>query len=106
MILFKPEHIPMVKNGIKTQTRRKGKPRWKIGSIHQAKENFKKGSKPFAHIEILAVRREPLGSITEADAKAEGYSSVEEYKKVFQRIYGDWNPDEVVNVVDFRRVMK
>jgi len=100
MILFKPEHVPMILNHTKTQTRRKGKRRWKVGSVHQAKTNFKKDS-TFASVLILAVREEPLGAITEAGAKAEGYNSVAEYQEVFKKIYGAWEPDEEVHVVDF-----
>lgn len=104
MILFKPEHAPMINNGTKTQTRRKGKRRWRVGSVHQCKLNFNKGSKPFAYVKITGVREEPLGAITPEDARKEGYMSIQEYKEVFVRIYGAWTPDEVVSVVDFERV--
>ena len=104
MILFKPEHVEPIQKNIKTQTRRKGKCRWKLGSIHQAKLNFKKGSKPFANLRIMAVRQEPLGTITLEDAHREGYPSVEAYKKVFQQIYGTWTPEEMIWVVYFERV--
>jgi hypothetical protein len=100
MILFKPEHVPMILNHTKTQTRRKGKRRWKVGSVHQAKTNFKKDS-AFANLRILAVREEPLGCITTEDAKAEGYNSIAEYQQVYKRIYGTWEPEEEVHVVDF-----
>lgn len=97
MILFKPEHVGPIQRREKTQTRR-------IGSIHQAKTNFKKGSKPFAHLRIKAVREEPLGCISEDDARREGYPSVEAYKEVFKRIYKKWDPDLPVWVVDFEVV--
>ncbi|MFA4834944.1 MAG: ASCH domain-containing protein [Dehalococcoidia bacterium] len=102
MILFKPEHVPMILDDTKTQTRRKGKRRWKVGSVHQAKTNFKKDS-TFASVRILAVREELLGCITTEDAKAEGYNSIAEYKEVFIKIYGQWTPEEVIHVVDFER---
>lgn len=102
MILFKPEHVPMVLDGRKTRTRRKGKKRWKVGSIRQAKTGFKKDD-VFASLRILAVREERLDDITEADARAEGYASIEAYKQVFVRIYGEWTPDENVWVIDFER---
>lgn len=87
MILFKPEHKDLILKGLKTQTRRTGKCRWRVGSIHQAKLNFKKGSTPFAHLKITGVRQEPFGAITEEDAKKEGYSSVDDYIEAFFRIY-------------------
>lgn len=103
MILFKPEHVDPIKKDIKTQTRRLGKLRWKVGSIHQAKTSFKKDS-TFAHLLIKALRKEPLGDITEADAKAEGYNNVAEYQEAFKLIYGRWVPDLSVWVIDFKRV--
>jgi hypothetical protein len=104
MILFKPEHIPMILAGRKTQTRRIGRRRWKVGSIHQARVSYY--AKPFANLRIMAVRQECLGDITEADAIAEGYGRVAEYQEVFRRIYGFWEPDTPVWVIDFEVVEK
>jgi hypothetical protein len=104
VILFKPEHVGPILRREKIQTRRIGKRRWRVGSIHQAKINFKKGSKTFAHLRIKVVRKEPLGCISEEDARKEGYPSVEAYKEVFKRIYKKWDPDLLVWVVDFEVV--
>jgi len=104
MILFKPEHKDLILKDEKTQTRRRGKLRWKIGAVHQAKLNFNKGSKPFAHLKIIAVREERLGDISKDDAQREGYASVDEYIQVFKQIYGGWDPEEKVWVIDFERV--
>jgi len=106
MILFKPEHVEPILRGEKTQTRRIGRCRWRPGSIHQAKTSLKKGSKPFALLRIVSVRQERLGDISEDDAKKEGYSSVEAYKEVFKRIYGWWDENELVWVVDFEVVRR
>lgn len=103
MILFKQEHVPMILAGTKTQTRRTGRRRWKVGSIRQAKTSYRKDSE-FAQLRILAIREERLGDISEADAVAEGYANIAEYQEVFRQIYGAWEPDRVVWVIDFERV--
>ncbi|HHW45053.1 MAG TPA: ASCH domain-containing protein [Desulfotomaculum sp.] len=74
MILFKPEHVEPILSGCKTQTRRLGKKRWKVGSVHQCRLNYR--AEPFACVRVTAVRRERLDNITEEDARREGYPSV------------------------------
>lgn len=103
MILFKQEHVAPILADTKTQTRRTGKLRWKVGAIRQAKTSYKKDSE-FARLRILAVRQERLGDISEADAVAEGYASIADYQDIFRRIYGEWNPEQMVWVIDFERV--
>lgn len=102
MILFKREHVQPILEGRKTQTRRTGRLRWKIGTIRQAKTGFRKDDE-FAKLRIEAIRQERLGDISEADARAEGYSSIEDYIEAFRRIYGFWDGDTVVWAIDFSR---
>ncbi|SHJ15255.1 ASCH domain-containing protein [Desulfofundulus thermosubterraneus] len=71
LILFKPEHVEPILPSHKTQTRRLGKKRWKAGSVHQCRLNYR--AEPFAYVKVTAVRRERLGDITEEDARKEGY---------------------------------
>lgn len=106
MILFKKYHVAPIISGVKTQTRRLGAGRWKIGATHQAKINYYK-SGCFALIQILEVHSERLGAISPEDALAEGYPTVEAYLAAFKEInkvkdpaYLDW----VVWVVKFRLV--
>ena len=40
--------------------------------------------------------------MTEEDAKAEGFNSLEEFKKVWIEIHGYWDPDEEVWVYEFK----
>jgi len=103
MLLFKTEHREPILYGLKTQTRRQGKKRWKVGSIHQAKTGFRRDDR-FADLKILAVRQERLDKITEADANAEGYDTIEDYKEVYRRIYGQWDGYALVWVIDFEMV--
>ncbi len=104
MILFKPEHVPLILNRTKTQTRRLGKCRWKVGSVHKCytRPPFARGgSEPFAAVRILAVRQEPLKSICTADALAEGYGDVGEFIRVFYRINRTAGLNPLVWVVTF-----
>lgn len=102
VILFKQEHVEPILVDRKTQTRRTGMLRWKVGAVRQAKTGYNKDSE-FAKLKIISVRQERLGLITLADAYAEGYDSIEEYKEVFIRIYGSWDAELLVWVIDFRR---
>lgn len=105
LILFKPEHVPMILSGRKTQTRRKWKrPRVCVGSIHKAKTGFRK-NETFARIRITGLRQERLGDISDEDVPREGYDSRETLADVWRRIYGaNSNPDEIVRVIDFEVV--
>lgn len=87
-LLFKPEHVPMILDGRKTQTRRlwpKGC-RAKIGSVHWAQTRMLDTSSRFARLRILRVWQERLGGISPADARAEGYRSSHDYLMAFHRI--------------------
>ncbi len=102
MILFKQEHVGLILEGSKTQTRRLWKrPRARVGSVHQCRTSY--FAEPFARIRILNVQQQHLGDITDADALAEGGYTVSDYIDVWMRINGNgsWNPAEVVTVVDF-----
>jgi hypothetical protein len=79
MILFKEEHVAPILAGTKTQTRRIWKkPRAKIGAIHLAKTKMI-SKEFFAKLEILEVYQERLLSISDEDAKAEGYENATKY---------------------------
>jgi len=88
MILFKPEHLDLILNGTKTQTRRissNGKKRWNVGAVHLAKTKML-SKEYFAKLEILAVYPEAIMDISEEDARAEGYPTRHAYLAAFCRI--------------------
>lgn len=79
MLLFKPEHIELMKKGIKTHTRRLWKkPRAKKGSIHQVKLRlFENGNHGF--VRIKDIWKEMLLDISEEDAQKEGGYTREQF---------------------------
>ena len=51
---------------------------------------------------ITKVYTQRLGDMSEEEALKEGGYSLEEFKKLWERINGSWNPDEVVVAYEFR----
>ena len=109
MILFKPEHVEPILTGYKTQTRRLGKKRWNVGSVHACytRPPFAKGgAEPFCRVLIKGVHTQILGSMTNWDARAEGYDNVGAFIDAWERINGKncWAPRLSVWVVAFELV--
>lgn len=95
-IPFMPEHVPPIRKGTKTQTSRKGlDPRIRVGARIEAYTKF-------AELRVTDLARKKLGDFTEEDAKREGGYTLEEFKSVWKKLHGEWNPNETVNVVRFR----
>ena len=89
MILFTPDNVPKILSGQKTQTRRCWKrPRAKVGSFHWAQLNYAPESR-FARLEILDVWEQAPEEISEANVKAEGFTS----KTGFLAAYDACNPN-------------
>jgi hypothetical protein len=104
MLLFKPEHIPLIKEGWKTQTRRLWKkPRAKVGSVHQMKTHLFGPS--LGKLRIERVWRERLLDITEEGAKREGGYTRESFLKKWFEINPKSPKNPLVFVVDFRYLL-
>lgn len=102
MILFKPEHVPLILSGKKTQTTRIWKRcRVNRGSMHKAKTQML-SKDCFAWLTIGGVWYTQLKSITDEGAKKEGYSSKEAFLKKFMEINGEVPLDTWVWVVEFK----
>ena len=100
MFLFKPEHVPKILNGTKTMTRRIWKRnRANVGSIHQARTEL--FGKPFTFLKVLKRFDERLGDISDIDCIKEGYQNREDFKNIWIKINGSWNPDIIVKVTEF-----
>ena len=103
-MLFKPNHIDLIKQGIKTETRRawKGKPKVKISKFYPIMRDYRhKHNSDDGYILIKTLLQQRLGDMTEQEATAEGGYTLEEYKQIWIGIHGSWNDDEIVWVVDF-----
>ncbi len=105
MILFRPYHVQPILDDLKVKTRRLGKRRWNVESVHKAKTAMIKKDY-FALLRILTLHREPLGAMTEKDAWEEGGYTLSGYRKEWENIngHGSWDPELVVWVVQFERV--
>ena len=93
MLLFKPEHISMIQDGMKKETRRLWeKPRAKVGAIHLIKTKlFTKEN--FGKVRIEYRRHEQLLNITDEGAWWEGRYTREQYLKLWKEI----NPESPEN---------
>ena len=88
MILFKPDAKQKILAGAKTQTRKLwDRPRAVVGSEHLFYlRPPMTGEKPFARALILRVWQQQLGDMTDAEARAEGYPTLDDFYRQFQQI--------------------
>ena len=125
-MLFKPELAQKIVAGQKTQTRRlvhpddfsdetlvrRWKPnrsnptttmiRWGVGRTYAICPG--RGKPQIGRILILNIRSEYINSITEADARREGFASRQEFLDTFKSINPKSKPDDRVWVIDFKHV--
>jgi len=105
MILFREEHVAPILDGRKTQTRRLGRKRWNVGSVHACYTKLpftRGGAMSFCDVRILDVRQEHLRSISHEDALAEGYTGVGTFLYAFYEINRlALDADPLVWVVEF-----
>jgi len=100
-MLFKPHHVSLILARKKIASRRIWvKPMAKVGAVHKAKlvmlsEDY------FAKIRITEVFKQPLGEMTEADAREEGHKTLHDYKREFLELNDVWDDDHIVTVVKF-----
>lgn len=110
-MLFKDYHLPMIRSGSKTVTRREWAENYNQpneGTVHIASdEMFKSDDEADCYIRILEVYDQPLGDMTDEDARREGdYEDMDDFREGYERVYGDgaWDPEKVVTVVEFEYV--
>ena len=97
-LLFKRQLLIKVLSGEKTQTRRTRRPNVKVGGEYRLKKGY---SWLQTRITVTGLDRQRLGDITPEDIRREGLSGLEEFKAAWTGIYGGWDPDQTIWVVDF-----
>lgn len=110
-MLFKDYHIPMIRSGSKTVTRREWAENYhgpNVGTVVAAKtEMLKPDDECDCFIRITGKRDEYLGEITPASAQREGdYDGVEDFRDGYEEVYGEeaWDDWKEVTVVEFEYV--
>jgi len=93
-ILFKRPFIFKILSGEKTQTRRLSG-RFRVGEIYRVNRT---------EIWILITRRykQRLGEISPEEIRREGFSSPEEFKQAWKKIYDSWNPEQQIWAYEFK----
>ena len=92
-LVTQPRLIEAVKAGLKTQQRRDGVYGW-------PGETFILDGMVF---EITGLQRQRLGDMSDEDAKAEGFQSLESYKEIILKMHAgmNWNVESLVWVHSF-----
>ena len=98
-LLWKESYLPLLLSGTKTATRRTKRPLVKEGRSYFIRSGF------FTHlpekIKVDQLYTQKLGDMDERDAMKEGASSLKDYITEWEKLYGKWNPDQIVWVVEF-----
>jgi len=101
-LFFEPADLEPVVKGGKTQTTSRSAPdsRIKTGAMVHASIYVPR----FADLQIASVERKRLRFFDAEDAKREGYSSLAEFKRVWKNKYGEWDDNELVHIISFRKI--
>ena len=103
-LIFKKEHILLILEGVKTQTRRRHRRPLKIGRVYDVKKDWYHSTG--IKIRIINAYRQRLEDITPDEAFKEGGYSIKDFISVWKRINSSWDPDEEVLVYEFKLINK
>lgn len=102
-LTFKRPLLSLILQGKKTQTRRlPNNHQLQEGRIYAIMDDWTEG--PKAYVRITRKFQQRLGDITQADIQKEGFNTLEEFKALWIRLYGEWNPNQTVIVYEFEVV--
>jgi hypothetical protein len=100
-MLFKLEHKEMIIHGTKTATRRVWKkPMVKVEGVYKAKLQML-SKDYFAKIKVIKLYKQKLCNMKNIDAIKEGYPNLKEFRNIWIKINGDFNPYSEVYVIEF-----
>lgn len=108
-MLFRDYHLPMIRSGSKTVTRREWNRRQVVpGNVYIASDKmFTSDEEADCYIRVLEVHKQALREMTDEDARREGdYEDLAEFREGYERVYGEgsWDPEKVVTVVEFEYI--
>lgn len=103
-MIFKPEMAEKVMRARKTQTRRPAdaKTVYEVGRDYAVQPG--RGKFAIGRIVIVSYAVEPLGFITEHDARREGFDDRRAFLAYWQSLYGALDLSQVVRAYHFRVV--
>ena len=76
--------------------------KWRTGQRYAVQPG--RGQKGLGWIELLDIRYQHLGNVSEEEAEAEGFSGLAEFIQVWKRIHGRFDPEQPVWTLEFRLV--
>lgn len=102
-LTFKRPLLSLILQGKKTQTRRLPNNRQlQEGRIYPIMDDWTEG--PKGYVRIIRKFQQRLGDITIADIRKEGFNTLEEFKATWEKLYGEWNPNQTVIVYEFELI--
>lgn len=75
-----------------------------VGKVYGVQAHRSKDT--VASIKITSVREQPLGAVTEEEARAEGFDSLAKFKASWSGRFGPFDPTKEVRRVEFRLIGK
>ena len=100
VLTFRKDLIKLILEGKKTVTRRRRRYKLKAGDVVAVKRSyFTKDVE--CYIRVTRVYFQKLKEMTDDDARKEGISDLNEFKKLWAEIYGYWDEEEEVEVIEF-----
>jgi hypothetical protein len=98
-LLFKKNYVEQIIRGEKTATRRPSRPMVKAGGAYRIRIGFFDSLPDM--IKVNRLYEQGLGDMTDEDAAKEGAPSLEEFRREWTKLYGTWDDQSTVWVVEF-----